>query len=80
MTQTDIAARSSTTGTAPSGSRDWDRIDQQVATAEKAVVGKIKFTGEMPGVVYVEGLVGRVYFDRPPDIARYRQVLTVCVL
>ncbi len=34
----------------------------------------LEFSGEMPSVVYVEGLAGRVYFDRPQDIARYRQV------
>ena len=28
----------------------------------------------MPGVVYVEGLVGHLYLERSQDVQRYRQV------
>ena len=35
----------------------------------------LEFTGEMmTSVVYIEGLGGFVYLDRPQDIARYSQV------
>jgi transcriptional regulator with XRE-family HTH domain len=34
----------------------------------------LDFTGPVPSVVYVEGLVGRIYVDRPQDVARYVQV------
>lgn len=34
----------------------------------------LEFTGSVPSVIYVEGLVGWIYLDRPADIDRYRQV------
>jgi hypothetical protein len=34
----------------------------------------LDFDGSVPGVVYVEGLVGRIYVESPRDIARYQQV------
>lgn len=41
----------------------------------------LEFPGPVSSVVYVEGLVGWVYLDRPADIDRYRQVFeSLCVL
>ena len=37
----------------------------------------LAFDGEAPTVVYVEGLVGRLYVERPPEIERYLQVSEV---
>jgi transcriptional regulator with XRE-family HTH domain len=34
----------------------------------------LDFTEPVPSVVYVEGLVGCIYIERPQDIARYEQV------
>lgn len=34
----------------------------------------LDFASSVPSVVYVEGLVGRIYLDSPRDIARYQQV------
>jgi transcriptional regulator with XRE-family HTH domain len=34
----------------------------------------LNFTGSMSSVVYVEGLVGWIYVERPQDIDRYQQV------
>jgi transcriptional regulator with XRE-family HTH domain len=34
----------------------------------------LKFAGSVASVVYVEGLVGWIYVERPPDIQRYQQV------
>ena len=34
----------------------------------------LEFADPVPGVVYVEGLVGQVYLERPQDVYRYRQV------
>jgi transcriptional regulator with XRE-family HTH domain len=34
----------------------------------------LEFAGAAPKVVYVEGLVGYYYLERPPDIDRYQQV------
>jgi hypothetical protein len=34
----------------------------------------LEFTGAVPSVVYVEGLLGWIYLDRPAEIDRYRQV------
>jgi transcriptional regulator with XRE-family HTH domain len=34
----------------------------------------VEFDGGVPGVVYVEGLVGSIYLERPDDLDRYRQV------
>jgi transcriptional regulator with XRE-family HTH domain len=34
----------------------------------------VEFDGGVPGVVYVEGLVGSIYFERPDDLDRYSQV------
>ena len=34
----------------------------------------LEFAGSVPSVVYVEGLVGWIYVERPPDIIRYQQV------
>jgi hypothetical protein len=34
----------------------------------------LDFTDPVPSLVYVEGLVGWIYLDRPNDIARYEQV------
>jgi transcriptional regulator with XRE-family HTH domain len=34
----------------------------------------LEFTGSVASVVYVEGLVGWIYVERPPDIRRYQQV------
>jgi hypothetical protein len=34
----------------------------------------VEFDGGVPGVVYVEGLVGSIYFERPEDLDRYLQV------
>jgi transcriptional regulator with XRE-family HTH domain len=31
----------------------------------------VEFDGGVPGVVYVEGLVGSIYFERPEDLDRY---------
>jgi transcriptional regulator with XRE-family HTH domain len=34
----------------------------------------VEFAGDVPGVVYVEGLVGSIYLERPEDLDRYQQV------
>jgi len=34
----------------------------------------VEFDGGVPGVVYVEGLVGSIYLERPEDLNRYLQV------
>jgi transcriptional regulator with XRE-family HTH domain len=34
----------------------------------------LEFADSMPGVVYVEGLVGQVYLERPQDLARYKHI------
>jgi transcriptional regulator with XRE-family HTH domain len=34
----------------------------------------LEFTGSVSSVVYVEGLVGWIYVERPPDVDRYQQV------
>jgi hypothetical protein len=34
----------------------------------------VEFDGGVPGVVYVEGLVGSIYLERPEDLDRYQQV------
>jgi hypothetical protein len=34
----------------------------------------LEFSNTAPSVVYVEGLVGRIYLDRPQDVARYKIV------
>jgi len=34
----------------------------------------LEFTGSVASVVYVEGLVGWIYVERPPDVERYQQV------
>ena len=34
----------------------------------------LEFGGAVPTVVYVEGLVGWIYVERPQDVARYRQI------
>jgi transcriptional regulator with XRE-family HTH domain len=34
----------------------------------------LEFTGPVASVVYVEGLVGWIYVERPPEVQRYRQV------
>jgi transcriptional regulator with XRE-family HTH domain len=34
----------------------------------------LEFAGPTPSVVYVEGLVGQIYLDRPQDAERYSQV------
>jgi transcriptional regulator with XRE-family HTH domain len=34
----------------------------------------LEFAGSMPAVVYVEGLVGWIYLDRPADISRYQEI------
>ncbi len=34
----------------------------------------LDFDGKAPTVVYVEGLVGGLYLERPPEIERYLQV------
>ena len=34
----------------------------------------LTFTADTPDVVYVEGLIGHLYLDRPHDLERYRQV------
>jgi hypothetical protein len=34
----------------------------------------LEFNSSVPSVVYVEGLVGWIYIERPQDIARYQQV------
>jgi transcriptional regulator with XRE-family HTH domain len=34
----------------------------------------LEFAPPVPGVVYVEGLVGQVYIERPQDVERYTQV------
>jgi transcriptional regulator with XRE-family HTH domain len=34
----------------------------------------LEFTGSVPSVVYVEGLVGWIYPERPQDIKRYQEV------
>jgi transcriptional regulator with XRE-family HTH domain len=36
----------------------------------------LNFAGAVPPMVYVEGLVGWVYLERPSDVARYEQVHT----
>lgn len=41
----------------------------------------LEFAGSVPGVVYVEGLVGWIYLDRPAEIDRYQQVFeSLCAL
>jgi hypothetical protein len=32
----------------------------------------LQFDGLLPGVVYVEGLLGRIYLDQPTDLARHQ--------
>jgi hypothetical protein len=32
------------------------------------------FASPVPGVVYVDGLVGQVYLERPQDVERYTQI------
>jgi transcriptional regulator with XRE-family HTH domain len=34
----------------------------------------LEFAGPVPSVVYVEGLIGSIYVERPQDIARYQRV------
>lgn len=34
----------------------------------------LEFTGSVTSVVYVEGLVGWIYVERPPDVQRYQEV------
>ena len=34
----------------------------------------MEFADRVPNVVYVEGLVGWIYIERPQDVARYEQV------
>jgi transcriptional regulator with XRE-family HTH domain len=34
----------------------------------------IDFVGSMPSVVYVEGLMGGLYLEREPEVARYKEV------
>lgn len=34
----------------------------------------VEFAGGVPGVVYVEGLVGSIYLERPEDLDRYQRV------
>jgi hypothetical protein len=34
----------------------------------------LAFAGSVPTVVYVEGLVGWIYVERPQDVARYQEV------
>jgi transcriptional regulator with XRE-family HTH domain len=34
----------------------------------------LEFGGAVPSVVYVEGLIGSIYVERPQDIARYQRV------
>jgi transcriptional regulator with XRE-family HTH domain len=34
----------------------------------------LEFTDSVPSVIYIEGLAGWIYLDRPADIDRYRQV------
>jgi transcriptional regulator with XRE-family HTH domain len=34
----------------------------------------LEFTPPAPGVVYVEGLVGQMYLEKPQDVARYTQI------
>jgi hypothetical protein len=34
----------------------------------------LEFAGPVPKLVYVEGLVGYYYLDRPADIDKYQQV------
>jgi hypothetical protein len=34
----------------------------------------LAFEGDTQSIVYVEGLVGQVYLDRPPDLERYHKV------
>lgn len=34
----------------------------------------VEFDGDVPGVVYVEGLVGSIYLERPDDLDRYQEV------
>ena len=38
----------------------------------------LDFTDPVPSVVYVEGLVGHIYLERPQDIARYEYVFDRC--
>jgi hypothetical protein len=35
----------------------------------------LEFSGSMPSVVYVEGLVGWIILERTRDVSRYREVL-----
>ena len=34
----------------------------------------LTFLGEVPEIVYVEGLAGRMYLERPEDVDRYKRV------
>ena len=34
----------------------------------------LEFAPPVPGVVYIEGLVGQMYLERPQDVARYTQI------
>jgi len=41
----------------------------------------LEFAHPMPGVVYVEGLVGQVYLERPQDVERYTEIFeSLCAL
>jgi hypothetical protein len=34
----------------------------------------LEFAPPVPGVVYVDGLVGQIYLERPQDVLRYKQI------
>ena len=41
----------------------------------------LEFAGLAPSVVYVEGLVGQIYLDRPQDAERYVRVFEhLCII
>jgi hypothetical protein len=35
---------------------------------------QLDFTDSAPSVIYVEGLAGQLYFDRPQDVQRYEAI------
>lgn len=51
-------------------------IPYEVGThpAVNSIFTIVEFAGDVPGVVYVEGLVGSLYLERPEDLDRYQQV------
>lgn len=59
----------------------WDNISVQVMPygvgahpALDSTFILLEFAPPVPGVVYVEGLVGQIYLERPQDVERYQRI------